>query len=1246
MGCTPSKATERERKARLEDLESLEQKLDPSQPASYRTDAELLKAVDELVLLSKFYYGVLDGKDSQANGRVQKLSKQIADNLVELLDIQMFRRNDHIRVQNIVKAAYDLDEKVSGSNAVRSVEGKRHQLHGQILKDCVAAVDKCVDDISSSGNLLAKSKELFAHVQKAERYAAGQDAEVVSLLKSCKRYSKVALEYAGTLVLKDEDSFKTLKSIAEKLDSTCSKLGQSWENMKPGLEDAHRKAQAARLPEAMDEAEAAIADVAAINYQELLRCCKVVVSLWGGKDAELEKRLKGVMEIVDAQALVAFDQVLGNGKTDTIQQLLSFATEYEGLCADLFGKRQDAESLAFKLNQKYAGVTLQSLLSRFDSYNKERCDVLHAAYEKAAQEVKAMSKQQLRKRDGAQWFFKTRQLLKEYSADKSMEVERHYQKWVAAGRPKGAEHRCEIILEIAKPRGSVQKKSSRAPCRYGDKCYQKNPEHRRRYCHPGDADYPAPGDEDLDGSQGMTASTSVTQENFSLDFHIMTQMNSTRNVMRTIVRKEGQTFLSKTIQPYLDLVTDFAKDIESTATNAERKLRMLAQEQRTQAQRDLDTLFQAAGPPIKEFLQLAMYVQGQAADMKLIDIDEVLVLLGTSAEALKIDDMLKDLRLSDVTEELKTAFLEQAKELKRKGTRWDNVRFLHREGLLRGRIGMATRREQRSILIRRRAHARCQALLSSYDTDVDFHDKFRQQASEIFSAAVQDAVCNNDSRMMMDALRLASSLDCDTLNLVDPVRTLLRGCIRGACKSPYQSMANVVAALGLLNEASTILDKPPEEVLDLSSPSLLDLLATRAMWETSLESPFPKFKPSPLSSTVEFRSKLGTVTDKFDTKFWTSYQVSYDATVAALVSGDSEEAEKRKGAMIEWALAICEQTRQPVPKWMMTKEQNEALHRLRKAIQQQDETVLREAVIYAKQANYQADTQLLQAYEESVAQLKKMKRLPSGWDVEDLVGDKIADAGIKMFAQKVVSDSNLKALFQKLLDQTTEAKLTRDRAARGGDAYVPTGYRVERVETVMNAESWSNYLKRRDAITQKCKTVPGSAPCSDDVWRSWGGIVASRNAGRPILDHCHAPALDETANEYLMFHGTKADAASAIAKHHFDISRAFKMGMFGGGLYFAESCSKADEYVTATTVDGKQQFPMVLSRVSLGRIFYCDSQDPTKDPGRQRLESHCVGGEYHSVLGDRKKVRGTYREFIVYDHWQVYPAFVIWYTRL
>eukprot|EP00434_Breviolum_minutum_P024351 symbB.v1.2.021505.t2/scaffold1860.1/size98300/5 len=86
---------------------------------------------------------------------------------------------------------------------------------------------------------------------------------------------------------------------------------------------------------------------------------------------------------------------------------------------------------------------------------------------------------------------------------------------------------------------------------------------------------------------------------------------------------------------------------------------------------------------------------------------------------------------------------------------------------------------------------------------------------------------------------------------------------------------------------------------------------------------------------------------------------------------------------------------------------------------------------------------------------------------------------------------------------------------------------------------------------------------------------------------------------------------------------------------------KADEY---TSPDVRGYFPLLLCRTALGNINYCDHPSPVSiSPS---LVASCkAGGGFHSVLGDREKVNGTFREFIVFDNHQVYPEYIVWYQR-
>jgi Poly(ADP-ribose) polymerase catalytic domain len=53
--------------------------------------------------------------------------------------------------------------------------------------------------------------------------------------------------------------------------------------------------------------------------------------------------------------------------------------------------------------------------------------------------------------------------------------------------------------------------------------------------------------------------------------------------------------------------------------------------------------------------------------------------------------------------------------------------------------------------------------------------------------------------------------------------------------------------------------------------------------------------------------------------------------------------------------------------------------------------------------------------------------------------------------------------------------------------------------------------------------------------------------------------VDESVNEYYLFHGTTEAIVEAIEKQGFE-DRLSSPGLFGRGMYFAESSTKADQY--------------------------------------------------------------------------------------
>jgi len=270
-------------------------------------------------------------------------------------------------------------------------------------------------------------------------------------------------------------------------------------------------------------------------------------------------------------------------------------------------------------------------------------------------------------------------------------------------------------------------------------------------------------------------------------------------------------------------------------------------------------------------------------------------------------------------------------------------------------------------------------------------------------------------------------------------------------------------------------------------------------------------------------------------------------------------------------------------------------------------------------------------FENALAVLKEEARLPPGWDLEDLLGTE------KLFKKERVTALDALALFQKLMDSTHQKRWTRDRATRGDGEKIADRFIVTHVTEIQNQGSWENYDRRRQEIIKSCKTR-----VSDGQWDKWSGPVLTRELGDQIAKVCKLTPLEPNCNEFLMFHGAKPLVADLIAENHFDISFASKDGMFGAGLYFAEASSKSDEYCSPNDAD---EFPLILVRCTLGKINYVDAPKPYDNPGRRQLEHSCMSGTYNSVLGDRIKVSGTYREFVVYDHFQAYPHFILWYRR-
>jgi len=152
----------------------------------------------------------------------------------------------------------------------------------------------------------------------------------------------------------------------------------------------------------------------------------------------------------------------------------------------------------------------------------------------------------------------------------------------------------------------------------------------------------------------------------------------------------------------------------------------------------------------------------------------------------------------------------------------------------------------------------------------------------------------------------------------------------------------------------------------------------------------------------------------------------------------------------------------------------------------------------------------------------------------------------------------------------------------------------------------------------------------------WATLVANSIDALGLGD---ADLPDEELNEWLLFHGTNTAASEQICTRDFSFRLAGTStgSLYGGGTYLAESFTKADEYAREDDVS----FTVLVCRVLGGRVLYCDD----KTPDANKLMRECTEGVYDCIIGDRIKTSGTYREFVVFDTENVYPEYVLRYTR-
>lgn len=213
-----------------------------------------------------------------------------------------------------------------------------------------------------------------------------------------------------------------------------------------------------------------------------------------------------------------------------------------------------------------------------------------------------------------------------------------------------------------------------------------------------------------------------------------------------------------------------------------------------------------------------------------------------------------------------------------------------------------------------------------------------------------------------------------------------------------------------------------------------------------------------------------------------------------------------------------------------------------------------------------------------------------------------------------ITDQSLLDDLQQLLDATFA-----DRAYKGG--YIPLQLKLVEAWTVNNTEALADYKKHRIALSAK------QSICSALDEMPLSHVFVSKEGNGAVNRICND--LEPSVNEFLFFHGTSAEAAKSIASTDFRLPNSHTHGgLYGKGIYLAESCSKAHMY--CKEINRENVCPILLTRGTLGKVHNVTDEKPDA----HGLEVGANVGSWDSVCGDRRSLKfnfSGYREFIVYD---------------
>ncbi|KAK3604570.1 hypothetical protein CHS0354_026261 [Potamilus streckersoni] len=250
--------------------------------------------------------------------------------------------------------------------------------------------------------------------------------------------------------------------------------------------------------------------------------------------------------------------------------------------------------------------------------------------------------------------------------------------------------------------------------------------------------------------------------------------------------------------------------------------------------------------------------------------------------------------------------------------------------------------------------------------------------------------------------------------------------------------------------------------------------------------------------------------------------------------------------------------------------------------------------------------------------------------------------GDKPAYELVTVDKETFSAVENVVKKTWDAnKIGQGRDAAGLGAIRYTSLKVTKVQRLENLELYEKYAQCQQTLFHKAG-VKGLFEPLEKHLNAKSGEVLTSNGMVSMLQKELYPEI----NEFFLFHGTKPENVDAIVKQGLDFRIASDNAMFGKGVYFAESSTKADQYTDQRFQRDTKEKRMFLCRVSMGEIgVYNQPRNLKRAPCMESgCESDKCGHEnrYDSVVGDGTWI---FREFLIYERYQSYPEYLVTYQR-